>query len=114
MSTRHPSVSSLDLHVTATHACLPPLVCAGDLVCIKTGDGHMSVHSWPSGKTFSSWKVPGCGSSTTPSYSKRCSFGHTRDGHFVCAGVSLLSFVAAGLPCNLNLSFMQAWLVIYA
>lgn len=60
----------------------------GDLLCLKSADGHMSTHSWPSGKLVSKWKVPGCGSSSssTPSYSKRCSFGHTRDGRFVCVG----------------------------
>lgn len=57
-------------------------------MCLKTADGHMSVHSWPSGKLASSWKVPGCGSSSTPSYSKRSCFAHTRDGRFVCVGES--------------------------
>lgn len=62
---------------------------SGDCLATKTADGRMAVHSLPSGKLLSSWRVPGC-SSATASYSSRCSFGHTRDGHYVCVGGLLL------------------------
>lgn len=67
--------------------CLPKCHVADDRVATKTCDGRMAVYSWPSGKLISSWKVPGSGgSSSTPSYSKRCCFGHTKDGQYICIG----------------------------
>lgn len=74
-------------------SCLPVwcvwLCGTGDRLAFKAVDGRMAVIAWPSGKQLSSWRVPGfssTASSSSSSFSTRCSFGHTADGQIVCVG----------------------------
>lgn len=45
----------------------------------------MHVYDTNSWEAVAHWRVPGC-SQAAASYSGRCSFGHTRDGNFICVG----------------------------
>eukprot|EP00877_Chromochloris_zofingiensis_P014113 jgi/Chrzof1/8956/Cz03g30180.t1 len=58
-----------------------------DRLVTKTHDGRMHVYDTNSWEAVAHWRVPGC-SQAAASYSGRCSFGHTRDGNFICVGNS--------------------------